>query len=131
MILGDINDKPQALPGEPVSSEGAQEGKNGSHLAATRLQRIPNVSPARAQDARTQDAGQRAEAHLEEMAPESPAVGSSLWRKALNSLAWDVWFSLIYGNLLMVRLPALCCKTSIKPGLSSPRTSAEQFSQGR
>ena len=59
------------------------------------------------------------------------ALASSLWRRALKSLAWDVWFSLIYSNLLMVRLLALCCKTSIKPGPSSPRTSAEQFPQGQ
>ena len=31
-------------------------------------------------------------------------------RKALNSLTWDIWFSLINNNLLMFRLPGLCCK---------------------
>ena len=41
-------------------------------------------------------------------------------RKELNSLTWDIWFSLSNNNLLMFRLPALCCKTSIEPG-SSPR----------
>ena len=30
---------------------------------------------------------------------------------ALNSLAWDIWFSLINNNLLMFRLPGFCCKT--------------------
>ena len=34
-------------------------------------------------------------------------------RKALNSLTWDIWFSSITNNLLMFRLSALCCKTSI------------------
>ena len=34
-------------------------------------------------------------------------------RKALNSLTWDIWFSLINNNLFMFRLPALCYKTSI------------------
>ena len=34
-------------------------------------------------------------------------------RKALNSLTWDIWFPLINNNLLMFRLPALSCKTSI------------------
>ena len=33
-------------------------------------------------------------------------------RKALTSLTWDVWFSLINSNLLMFRLPGLCCKNS-------------------
>ena len=31
-------------------------------------------------------------------------------RHVLNSLAWDVWFSLSHKNTLMFRLPALCCK---------------------
>ena len=31
-------------------------------------------------------------------------------RKALNSLIWDIWFSLANNNLLMFRLPAPCCK---------------------
>ena len=40
--------------------------------------------------------------------------------KALNSLTWVIWFSFIYDNLLIFRLPALCCKTSIWPGSSPP-----------
>ena len=31
-------------------------------------------------------------------------------RNVLNSLAWDVWFSVSHKNTLMFRLPALCCK---------------------
>ena len=34
-------------------------------------------------------------------------------RKALNSLTWDVWFSLINSNLLIFRLPGFCCKSYI------------------
>ena len=41
-----------------------------------------------------------------------------IYRKALNSFTWDVWFSLISNNLLMFRLPVLCCKTSVLPGFS-------------
>ena len=37
----------------------------------------------------------------------------AIYRKALNSLTWDIWFSLTNNNLLLLRLPALCCKTSI------------------
>ena len=37
----------------------------------------------------------------------------TMHRKALNSLTWDIWFSFFANNLLMFRLPALCCKTSI------------------
>ena len=33
-------------------------------------------------------------------------------RKVLNSLTWGIWFSLINSNLLMFRLPGLCCKNS-------------------
>ena len=40
-------------------------------------------------------------------------------RKTLNSLTWDIWFSFINNHLLMFRLPAFCCKTSIQLG-SSP-----------
>ena len=31
----------------------------------------------------------------------------------ISPINWDIWFSLINNNLLMFRLPALCCKTSI------------------
>ena len=30
--------------------------------------------------------------------------------RALNSLTWDIWFSLISNHLLMFRGPALCCE---------------------
>ena len=47
-------------------------------------------------------------------------------RKLLNSLTWDIWFSLIINNLLMFRLPGLCWKSSyIFPG--SLFASLEQF----
>ena len=41
-------------------------------------------------------------------------------RKALNSLTWDIWFSLINNNLLMFRLPAPCCKTSSQSDWQRP-----------
>ena len=34
-------------------------------------------------------------------------------RKALNSLTWDIWFSLINNNHLTLILPTPCCKSSI------------------
>ena len=46
-------------------------------------------------------------------------------RKLLNSLTWDVWFSLINSNLLMFWLPGFCCKTLLYPG--SSLTSSERF----
>ena len=48
-------------------------------------------------------------------------------RKYLNSLTWDVWFS-CNNDLLMFRLPALCCNTSVWP--DTPLASSEQFFQG-
>ena len=39
----------------------------------------------------------------------------SIHRKALSSLTWDIWFSLINNHLLMFRPPALCCKTFLWP----------------
>lgn len=38
--------------------------------------------------------------------------------KVLNSLTWDVWFSLINTTLLMVWLPGFCWKTPVYPGFS-------------
>ena len=49
-------------------------------------------------------------------------------RKVLNFLAWLIWFYFINNNLLMFRLPALCCKRLYN--LIPPLTSLEQFSQG-
>ena len=46
-------------------------------------------------------------------------------RKLLNSLTWDVWFSLINSNLLMFWLPGFCCKTPLYPG--SSLTSSKRF----
>ena len=37
----------------------------------------------------------------------------SLPRKSLNSLTWDIWFSLINNNCLMFKLPAPYCKASV------------------
>ena len=46
--------------------------------------------------------------------------------KVLNSLTWDIWFSLMKSNLLTSRLPRLCCKTSgaIRPGFPPPPQSS-------
>ena len=48
-----------------------------------------------------------------------------IYRKVLNSLTWDIWFSLINRNLLMFLLPGLCCKNSCISWLS-PLASSEQ-----
>ena len=54
------------------------------------------------------------------LAPDSWAarlLNLPICRKVLNSLTWDIWFSLIINNFLMFWLPGLCCKNSyIFPG---------------
>ena len=42
-----------------------------------------------------------------------------IFRKALNSLMWDIWFSLIYKKAFDIYTTCLCCKTYSQPG-SSP-----------
>ena len=49
-------------------------------------------------------------------------------REVLNSLTWDIWFSVINSNFLF-QLPALCCKTTVYPS-SLSAAAWEQFSQG-
>ena len=41
-------------------------------------------------------------------------------RKALNSVTWDIWFSLVINNLLIFRLPAFYCKLlyNLSPSLT-------------
>ena len=51
-----------------------------------------------------------------------------IYRKALNFLNWDIWFSLINNNLSVFKLPAPCWKLLSK--LTPPRASLEQLSQG-
>ena len=110
------------LTGSSVHGISTQEYRNGlpfpsptCYLIASRLQPIPMVSPKGAQNVKNigywpqdnWDAYER-----------NDFSKLRLWllplhRKVLNSLTWDIWFSLINNNLLMLRLPALCRKTSI------------------
>ena len=48
---------PGIAKGELVSPEGTQEGEKTYHLAAIRLQSLPQGSPEGTQDVKTQDAG--------------------------------------------------------------------------
>ena len=110
------------LEGELVSPEETQEGKNTCPLAAIRLQPLPIVSGEEVQDVKSTGFWpQIAEVHIKGMisvSPDSPIFPYS--EKALNSFTWDIWLSLVNNNLLMFRLPALCCKTAITPGSSPP-----------
>ena len=86
----------------------------------------PGVSPGETQVEKTQDTGPRSwDAHQRSDFSEPNSLASSLTRKVLNSLAWDVWYSLINNYFLVFRPPGLC-KTSLYPG--SPLASSEQSS---
>ena len=58
---------------------------------------------------------------------ESRLLHLPMYRKALNSLTWDISFSLINSHLLMFQPPDFCYKTPIYPG--SSLISSERFSQ--
>ena len=50
-----------------------------------------------------------------------------IYRKALNSLTWDIWFSLIYSNLMTLHyLPSVA---KLLYSLAAPLASLEQLSQ--
>ena len=63
-----------------------------------------------------------AEMPMKGMISVSPA--SCSFPYTLNSLIWDIWFSLTNNHLLMFRLPALCCRTSVYPGSHPPPRSS-------
>ena len=88
------------------------------YLIAIRLQPVPMVSPKGAQNVKNTgywpqdnwDAYERNDFNKLRL------LHLPLHRKVLNSLTWDIWFSLINNNLLMFRKPALYCNTSIYLG---------------
>ena len=107
--------------------------RNTCDWTAVRLQPLPVVNLKGAQDVKnTRSWPQIAEMHVRCSRKErflwAQILHLPIHRKALNSSTWDTWCSLTNNNLLMFRLPVLCCKTSRWPG-SSPHL-LEQFSQG-
>ena len=75
---------------------------------------------------------QEAEMHMTGMistSPDSCLLWVLLHRKALKSLTWDIWFSLINNNLLMFRWLTPCCK--LLYNLIPFPTSSEHFSKGQ
>ena len=74
------------------------------------LQPPPTVHPEETQDGKTQDSGPR---ELRCISKEwFQWAHLPIHRKALNSLTWDVSFSLINSNLLKFPIPGLCCNNS-------------------
>ena len=106
--------------GELVSPEGTQEGKNTCQLAAIRLQPPAMGGPEETQDFKTQIlAPDNGGSYQMNDSSELRLLHLPTYRKELNSLTQDIWFSLI-NNILTFRLPAICCKIS----LSSPPQSS-------
>ena len=88
--------------------------KNICDLAAIRLQPLPTVSPKGRRMWKTQNPDPDSwEAYNRNDFSESRLLHLSTHRQALSSLAWYIWFSFISNDLLMLRLPALCCKPSV------------------
>ena len=86
---------------ELLSPEGTQEGNNTFHLAAIRLQPLPRVSPEEIQDVTIQDTGPRKlRSYQRNEFSEPRLLHLPIHRKALNSLTWDIWFSLIITIIL-------------------------------
>ena len=79
------------------------------YLAATMLQALPKVNPENHRILVPDRWGtyQRNDFNGPRL-PHPP-----IQRKALNSLTWDIWLSLINHTVLMFRLSALCCNTSV------------------
>ena len=85
------------------------------YLIVISLQPVPMVSPKGAQNVK--NTGYWPQDNWEEYERNDFSklrlLHLPLHGKGLNSLTWDIWFSLINNNLLMLSLPALCCKTFI------------------
>ena len=91
--------------GELMSPKGTQEGKNTCNLAAVTMQPHSTVSSKEAQDVeKHRILGQDSWSAYQRNDFSEPIISHLLiHRKALNSLTWDIWLSLIYNNLLMFR----------------------------
>ena len=79
-----------------VSLEGTQEGKNGCRLAA-----IPHRILALIGAYQRNDFSEPRLLHL------------PIQRKVLNSLTWDIWFSLIHKNTFVVQTTCPLLQASI------------------
>ena len=106
-----------ALQHELVNPKETQERKNTCRVAAIRLKPLPIVSLEESQDVTRQGlAPDTWGAYQENDFSEPRLLHHPTYRKALNSLTWGIWFSIINSNILTFRLPALCCKTPIYYG---------------
>ena len=102
-------------------SPGGLKKENTHHLVVIRLQPLSTLSLEELRVCKQDTDPQRAEMHKQsDDFRESRVFHLPIYRKALNSLTWVIWFSLIDNNVLMFRLPAICCKTSLTYGSTPP-----------
>ena len=85
--------------------------KNICHLAAIKLLSLPKMSPEETQDVKKKQNRKLAPdswgAYQRNDVIEPRLLHLPIHRKALNSLTWNIWFSLIHKKLLMFRLSGL------------------------
>ena len=92
--------------------EGTQGEKNTYHPTAPLLP-LPMMSPEEAQDVKNTGCWpQTAEVFIKGGTSVS-LLHLPIHRKVLYSLTWVIYLSFIKINLLIFRLPALSCKTSV------------------
>ena len=100
-----------ALQYELVNPEGTQESKEYLPSSSHRTVATPDGEPRGNSGCEVQDSGPRKLRCIhKEWFQWTQTLRLHIYRKAPSSLTWDIWFSLINGNLLMFQLPALCCK---------------------
>ena len=127
-------------PGKLGEPWGNSRRKEYLLLTAIKLQSFPTKSPEEAQMWKTENTAPDSwGAYQRNDFSEPRLLHLPIHRKALNSLTWDIWFSLINHNLLIARLLIFNLSIFNLPfvamllliyNLAPPLTSSEQFSQG-
>ena len=127
-------------PGKLGEPWGNSRRKEYLLLTAIKLQSFPTKCPEEAQMWKTENTAPDSwGAYQRNDFSEPRLLHLPIHRKALNSLTWDIWFSLINHNLLIARLLIFNLSIFNLPfvamllliyNLAPPLTSSEQFSQG-
>ena len=118
-----------ALQHELVNPKETQERKNTCHVAAIRLKPLPIMSLEETQDVTRQGlAPDTWGAYQENDFSQPRLLHHPTYRKALNSLTWGIWFSIINSNIWHSDyLPFVAKLLYI---MAPPFVSSEQFFQG-
>ena len=115
-----------ALQCKPVSPVGTQEGEEHLPSSSHQTAAIPHRGSSGCENRILATNNWGAYPRNDFSAPRP--LHLPIHRKVLGSLTWDIWFSLIYGNLLTLDyLPSVA---KLLYNLAPPLASLEQFSQG-